>query len=216
MKVPLYRQKTEYTCGPASVMMVLKHFKKIKELSEKTEINIWHNTRLFPFFDTYPHGIAAYLSKKGLYVELVREVIKPTVHEFDKLFDMDKIPLYLKKDSFHAFKKNYHKQILFAKKSGVRQVKKKPSLDMIKEYLKKGFVVLALIGADYFYRFDHIPPKHLLAEHWVIVTKVDGVVQINDPYSGRIALSPKEFNHGLKILYKKFKIKPALICVKKR
>ena len=216
MSVLLYTQTKDYTCGPSSAMMILSHFKKIKKMSAELESQLWRGSRLFPFFATYPHGLANVMAAMGLRVSIVREIRQPAESEFNVFFNFEEIPEKLRKETLRVFKRNNKAIAAKSKKLGVKFILKEPSLKMIEECLKQGELVMALVAADYFHKYHRHYSKGQIIPHWVLITKIDDFVHINDPTAGKIRFSREEFENLMKLLSKRFKIKPALICVGKR
>lgn len=216
MSVPLYKQTTEYTCGPSSVMMVLKHFGKIKHMSKELENEIWQESRTFPFLPTSPHGLAKVLAGHKLDVTVIRKVKLPTKYEFECFSNFEEIPESMKEETLKVFNRNNKTTATKAKKLGVKFVMDSPSINAIREHLGRGELVIALIGADYFHKHHWHYNKGQVIPHWIVLTAFDEFIHVNDPTAGNIRFSPEELDGMMKLLDKRFKIKPALIFVGKR
>lgn len=164
---PYYAQTTEFSCGPASLMMAMSKLKPSLELSQTREFDIWRTATTI--FMTSGHGGSHPL---GL-------AIAATQNGF-------KVHVYLNKQPpvFLAGVRNEHKKSVLSKVENdfvaqAKQAKVKVSYqdyhsDTITEALKKGASVLCLISS---YQFDGFK-----GPHWVAVTHIDdNYMYIHDP-----------------------------------
>ena len=71
MRYYVYKQTTQFTCGPACVLSVLKYLNVIKKPSRKLEMEIWAKSVLPPLKGTSSFGIAHVLASYGLEVKVV-------------------------------------------------------------------------------------------------------------------------------------------------
>lgn len=75
MKVPFHAQKLDFTCGPACLMMALKHFQPDVRLGRTLEINLWREATLVfmtaGIGGTGPYGLALAAQRRGLDTRLL-------------------------------------------------------------------------------------------------------------------------------------------------
>jgi len=75
MKIPFHAQKLDFTCGPACLMMVLKHYDPDLKFSRTLEINLWREATLVfmtaGIGGTGPYGLALAAQQRGLDTRLL-------------------------------------------------------------------------------------------------------------------------------------------------
>ncbi len=75
LKIPYHAQMLDFTCGPACLMMALKHFQPDVRLSRTLEINLWREATLVfmtaGIGGTGPYGLALSAQKRGLDTRLI-------------------------------------------------------------------------------------------------------------------------------------------------
>ncbi|SIS44451.1 GNAT family N-acetyltransferase/peptidase C39 family protein [Neptunomonas antarctica] len=164
---PWYQQTTEFSCGPAALMMAMASLDKQVTLSQGLELDIWREaTTIFMtsgLGGCHPLGLAlaaqrrgftatAYISSRNpLFIEGVRSEHKKSV-----MTEVDK--------QFHVK----------AEAEGVETIYADVTQNQIQAWLTEGFAVLVLIST---YRMDG-----LKAPHWVTVTAVDDIcLYVHDP-----------------------------------
>lgn len=167
---PYYQQTTDFTCGPASLMMALKTLKPSYKMNRREELQIWREaTTIFMTAGhggCSPHGLALSAWNRGfdvsLYINHVEAPFVDSVRGEEK-----KSVLQLVHDDFLA-------QI---KKTNIKL--KIHNLDSVEldGVLNTGFPILALIST---WRLNRNK-----APHWVYVSGSDEkFVYINDPDTG--------------------------------
>ena len=67
LKVPFYRQHYDFTCGPASLMMVMKYFDNNLHLSKDLETDIWREDNMVEVYGTSRYGLAYSAAVRGFY-----------------------------------------------------------------------------------------------------------------------------------------------------
>lgn len=73
-QVPHYEQQYDFTCGPASLMMIFKHFDKKFKFNTEIETDIWRESSLTPLPPTTRYGLAFSALKRGYKAEIVTNV----------------------------------------------------------------------------------------------------------------------------------------------
>jgi hypothetical protein len=166
LDVPHYRQTTEYTCGPACVMVVLKFFNKDIEFSRRSEFDIWRECNMIGALGADVFSLSLPLIKRGLKVKILteRKETIPTKRIKRKWGEeRGRIAKY-------AMQLSYEK----VRSAGMKIVFRSPKLDDVKEALGEGSLPIVLVNLYEMHHYN-IP-------HWVVVTGFDsGCVYLNDP-----------------------------------
>lgn len=164
---PWYQQTTEFTCGPASLMMAMASFGENIQCNQMFELDIWREaTTVFMTSGhggCHPFGLALAAKRRGfeamvslntnqtLFVEGVRSDNKKRVIEM----------------VHNQFLQQCHGQGVAINYEDVTQYQ-------VESWLNEGFAVLALIST---YRLDGKK-----APHWVVVTGIDDTcMYVHDP-----------------------------------
>jgi predicted double-glycine peptidase len=67
LHVPFHRQRSQYTCGSASLMMVMKFFQPNLRLSRELEFDIWRESNLVESYGTSREGLTVAAAKRGFF-----------------------------------------------------------------------------------------------------------------------------------------------------
>ena len=165
--VPMLTQTTEFTCGPASLLMAMDYFDRPSTDPAAEELEIWREATTIYMTSGHggcgPHGLARAAYNRGLsarvevntdsplFIESVRQVQKKDVMQRIQAADMN----YLQAQGVPINVRDY-------------------TLELLKEDLANGALVMALIST---YQFDGVR-----APHWVLICAADDdFVYINDP-----------------------------------
>ena len=65
LDIPFHHQRHDFTCGSASLMMAMKYFNPLLEMSEDLEIDIWRESNLVEDWSTCGRGLAYSAAKRG-------------------------------------------------------------------------------------------------------------------------------------------------------
>lgn len=175
LNVPYYQQGTDFTCGPACLMMAIKAFTPKSKLNLSAELQIWREATTI--FMTSGHGgcgplglsLAAW--KRGLSPELYLSHSGPLFKNSVRSLDKKKIIELVHKD--------FEKKIIETK---IPIHRKRLTLTDLRSILDEGGIPIVLITT---YHFDNNR-----APHWVLVTAFDeNFVYIHDPDQ----TTPEEF-----------------------
>jgi ABC-type bacteriocin/lantibiotic exporter with double-glycine peptidase domain len=155
LAVPFYRQASQFTCGPASLMMTMKYFRPSIQLNRGLELDIWRESNLVESYGTSKEGLALAAAKRGFSVYTIG---LPRRHSFVDVI-ADKIPAVdseilelLYKDTRNKFRA-----------MGLGNVKSKIELGMIRRVLQKSHVPIILTSTSLFGDEDALP-------HWIVLT----------------------------------------------
>ncbi|MCK5547581.1 MAG: peptidase C39 family protein [Thermoplasmata archaeon] len=167
LQVPFYRQKMDFTCGPACLMMAMKYFDKRTKMNRRLEMDIWREANLEEMWGTVRYGLALAAHKRGFpvkiinsgrgmgYAEVVSETRKEIIKKWVKFF-------------FKELKDR-------CSEANIKEIIKNFGVDEIRKILKAGAIPIVLIN-----------PKFLTGEdiaHWIVVKGFDkNHFYINNPY----------------------------------
>jgi ribosomal protein S18 acetylase RimI-like enzyme len=167
LDIPYYTQGTEFTCGPSSLMMAMKAFNPRYDMSLSNELQIWREATTIFMTSGHggcgPHGLALSAWRRGYRVEMF-------LSRNEVLF-LASVRTGDKKKIIELVHKDFEKKI---SETNIKVLKKKFTLEDLKQVLKNGGIPLVLITT---YHFDNNR-----APHWVVVTAYDdGYVYFHDP-----------------------------------
>ncbi len=184
--VPYYAQSSEFSCGPACVLMVMKHFEPSLEIGRELEFEVWRQCNMIGIKGADPYGLSVPLIDAGYEVRLItqrKKVVenKPWKRRLLRHFSSEEIDLSLfgmRENQRRAL--NRHLPVTY----------KRPVVSDVMRSVRDGFVPIALV---------HMGVVHSLnIPHWVVVTDADEEnVVFNDPY-------PPKGRNGLSLSHVKF------------
>ena len=165
---PWYQQTTEFTCGPAALLMAMAALDSNTELSQSHELALWREgTTIFMTSGhggCHPFGLALAANKRGFTSEVIVNTSEP-------LF-LDGVRSDNKKSVLATVHQQFVEGIAAA---NISVTQKDVELTDIENWLSQGFSVLLLIST---YRFDGKK-----SPHWVCVTHLDAhCVYVHDPF----------------------------------
>ncbi|NBB62018.1 ribosomal protein S18-alanine N-acetyltransferase [Pseudomonas sp. ODNR1LW] len=164
-QVPYYQQTTEFTCGPACLLMAMKALQPARVIERRDELQIWREATTVFMTSGHggcsPQGLALAAWRRGFRVRLQVSIKGP-------LF-LDGVRDAHKKEVMRLVHEEFCAQL---RHSDVEQVSSN-QLDLART-LKAGGLPLVLISS---YRLTRSK-----APHWVIVTNYDeDFVYLHDP-----------------------------------
>jgi hypothetical protein len=206
--VPYYEQSSDFTCGPACVLMVMKHFEPRLEIDRDLEFEVWRQCNMIGIRGADPYGLSVPLIDAGYEVRLLtqhRKIIEAAHwrRRLARRFSTEEVDLSLfgmKQNQLRALRR--HLKVTF----------KRPLVNDIIRGLREGFVPICLV---------HMGVVHSLnIPHWVVVTDADEeLVSFNDPYppKGRkgITLSHSKFQKILDDIGTKIALSPSVLFVRR-
>lgn len=156
LSVPFYRQTSEFTCGPACLMMAMKFFNPNLRLTRELELDIWREANLVESYGTSKEGLALAAARRGFEVYTMGKSLR---HSFvdvirDKIPSVDnKVLELLYNDTRRKFRA-----------MGLKHITRSISLSAIKSTLRKSHVPILFTSTALFgEKGDPLP-------HWVVVT----------------------------------------------
>lgn len=165
---PWYQQTTDFTCGPAALLMAMAALEATTALTQSHELLLWREgTTIFMTSGhggCHPFGLALAAHKRGFISEVLVNTREP-------LF-VDGVRNENKKGVLATVHQQFVEGMAQA---NIPVTYKDVELEHIEQWLSKGFSVLLLIST---YRFDGKK-----SPHWVCVTHLDEhCVYVHDPF----------------------------------
>ncbi|MFW3145575.1 MAG: peptidase C39 family protein [Thermoplasmatota archaeon] len=183
-KFPLYKQSFGYSCGPASLLMVMGAMDENTALGLGTEVSIWEDANLGESRATSSYGLALAALRRGFKVK-----VRASGEEigFTKRL----------KDHFPAIDAERMERLYETKKEearrlGVLEERGTTTTAGIREDLDRGFFPIVLISTRLMREIVPIP-------HWVVVVEMDSKkVKIANPETAGIeSYSMRRFSKHL-------------------
>jgi len=206
--VPYYAQSSDFTCGPACVLMVLKHFRPRLEIDRDFEFEIWRQCNMVGVKGADPYGLTVPLMDAGYEVRLLtqrKQAINTAQwrRRLRRRFSSDEVEL-----SLLGMRQNHRRAL----RRHLKVVFKRPVVEDIIRRIAEGFVPIALV---------HMGVVHSLnIPHWVVVTGANSEeVRFNDPYppKGRksMALSRLKFQKIMDDIGTRIGFSPSVVFVRR-
>lgn len=167
LTVPFYRQTTEFSCGPSSLLMAMAGLDSDIELSQAHELQIWRESTTIFMTSGHggcgPHGLALAAWRRGFDVDVY-------LSQQDVLF-IDSVRSREKREIISLVQQDFLRQL---EDTDVRMHFDKVTLEELTGHLDDGRIPLILIST---YRINRNK-----APHWVVVTAHDPhFIYLHDP-----------------------------------
>lgn len=168
LSIPFYAQTTEFTCGPASLIMAMKSLEPKFKKNRKEEIQIWREATTIFMTSGHggcgPHGLALSAHKRGFKPELY-------LNSRELLF-IKGVRQKHKKEVIKIVQEDFYLRI---KEKNIPVHYGKVNWNILRNIIKDGGVAIVLISS---YRLtDSKTP------HWIVITGInDDFIFFNDPY----------------------------------
>jgi hypothetical protein len=172
LAVPYYAQTSEFSCGPASLLMAMKHLDPGFRMTRASEYEVWRDCNMAGVRGADSFGLAVPLLRAGHEVRLLtarRAAVDP-----------DTWKRRLIGGGFSA--QDADLALFVARQNGRRALglglefrRAAPTVARVQAAMRQGFIALALVHMGVVHQYD-IP-------HWVVVSGVSSTrVTFNDPY----------------------------------
>lgn len=167
-RVPYYQQTTDFTCGPACLMMAMRALDDGLELSRTLELRLWREaTSIFMTAGhggCGPYGLALAAHRRGFSVEIyVKE---------SGVFLADTVRSPAKKEVMRIVEDDYLTQL---GEADVPLHSRALGFDEVQERFEAGAIALVLISSHRIYA-ERFP-------HWLVITGFDSrFVYAHDPF----------------------------------
>ena len=155
LSVPFYGQASQFTCGPASLMMAMKYFRPSIRLNRALELDIWRESNLVESYGTSKEGLALAAAKRGFSVYTIGLTRR---HSFVDTI-ADKIPA-VNNEILELLYKDTRSKFRAMR---LRNVRTRIELSMMRRILQKSHVPVILTSTLLFGDEDALP-------HWIVLT----------------------------------------------
>lgn len=176
-----YQQTTEFTCGPAALMMAMASLRDSYHCSQGEEIELWReSTTVFMtsgLGGTHPFGLGLAAKRRGFYAKVFVN--------YDQPLFIDGVRTEKKKQVMRLVHDQLQQQ---CQQQGVDIQYSDTSQAQIDEWLNQGIAVVMLIST---YRLDGKK-----APHWVMITGADKMCYyVHDPDVDEARQRPIDCQH---------------------
>lgn len=191
LPVPQYRQATQFTCGPACLMMAMKFFQPNLRLTRELEFDIWREANLVESYGTSKEGLALAAARRGFEVYTIGRTLP---HSF-----IDAIKDQIPNLDLGVLELLYEDTKTKFRSMGLRNQSSRIELLKLRQTLMRSHVPILLTSTLLFLKGEDLP-------HWVVVTGYgrDGWY-VNNPLArtthtkvGHDALRSKLGYHGVR------------------
>jgi len=178
--LPLFKQNHGFSCGPASLLMVMGSLDRNLILDGSLEMSLWEDANLGESKATSSYGLALAALKRGFGARVYANgegigFVGRLVKHFPRI-DAKKMD------------QHYQRSKSKARELGVEEVEKKVGLEEISTELEKGVNPMILISSRMMGEIIGIP-------HWVVLTRVskEEVHLVNPEWATRESYTHKRF-----------------------
>ncbi|MGZ3593980.1 MAG: peptidase C39 family protein [Syntrophales bacterium] len=208
LKIPYYAQSSEFSCGPACVLMIFKFFNTHLKLNRALEFEVWRQCNMIGVRGADPFGMSVPLLDAGYEVHLVtqrRIMIDPDLWRSR----IQEIRLTPEDEDLAVFGIAENKKRALGR--GLTVVYSRLTVVRVAKSFHEGFIPMALVHMGVVHQLD-IP-------HWVVVTDVgDDHVAFNDPYPPKggknICVTREEFQQMLGNVGTRIGLSPSVIFIR--
>jgi hypothetical protein len=155
LRVPFYRQVSQFTCGPACLMMAMKFFQPSLRLGRDLEFGIWREASLVESYGASKEGLALAAARRGFDVYTAGKYLR---HSFVDLI-ADKIPAI----DYHMLELLYRDTRRKFIALGLRNSGSTVDLHKLKSALNKSHIPILLTSTTLFGDNEALP-------HWIVLT----------------------------------------------
>jgi ABC-type bacteriocin/lantibiotic exporter with double-glycine peptidase domain len=167
LRVPFYRQASQFTCGPACLMMAMKYYQPSLSMSKDLEFDIWREASLVESYGTSKEGLALAAARRGFDVYTAGKYLR---HSFVDLI-ADKIPAI----DYHMLELLYRDTRRKFNALGIRNVGQPLNLRRLRSVLNMSHIPVLLTSTGLFGDDESLP-------HWIVVTGYSGAAwYVNNP-----------------------------------
>ena len=168
VSVPFYQQTTDFTCGPASLMMAMRALDDSVPMDRRTELRLWRESTSIFMTSGHggcgPYGLALAAHNRSFRVELFVQESGP--------FLVDTVRSEAKKEVMRVVEEDYLDQIAAA---GITVHTRRIGFDEVRQRFEAGAIPLLLISSHRIYE-ERFP-------HWLVLTGFDrDFVYAHDPF----------------------------------
>jgi predicted double-glycine peptidase len=168
---PLYKQSFGYSCGPASLLMVLGSLDSGLKLDMDTEVSVWEDANLVESRATSAHGLALAALKRGFAARVYADS--------DGIGFTRRLKKHFPSIDVERMNTLFEDTRRKALELGLGEIRTEITIDTIADEIDKGIRPIVLISTRLMGELIAIP-------HWVVVTGIDDrSVTIQNPEHAR-------------------------------
>jgi hypothetical protein len=180
-EVPWYQQTTEFSCGPAALMMAMASLDRSVALNQEQELDIWREATTIYMTSghggCHPIGLALAAQRRGFVAEVNTNKDTPAF--------IAGVRIPHKKEVMTTVDKQFREK---ARLADVKIRKRDVTQDLIAGWLKKGYAIVMLVST-YSTNGRKMP-------HWVTVTGMDDVcLYVHDSDPDEDSQTPLDCQH---------------------
>jgi ribosomal protein S18 acetylase RimI-like enzyme len=166
-RIRYYRQTTDFTCGPAALMMAMNAHRPSLKLTQSLELQLWREATTIFMLSGHggcgPRGLALAAAKRNFKADLF---VSPGQFLF-----LNSVRDVNKQEIIKLVQKDFDKQL---RKFRIKGRKDKVNFELVATMLNRGGIPLVLISA-YQLTQNKTP-------HWIVVSGIDDkFIYFNDP-----------------------------------
>ena len=208
LKIPYYAQTSEFSCGPACLLMIFKFFNTHLKLNRTLEFEVWRQCNMIGARGADPFGMSVPLLEAGCKVHLLTQRRNVIDHDLWRSRTQE-LRLTPEDEDLAIFGITENKKRALVR--GLVVVYGRLTVERVAKSFYEGFIPIALVHMGVVHELD-IP-------HWVVVTDVgDDYVAFNDPYPPKggknICVSREEFQEMLGNVGTRIGLSPSVIFVR--
>jgi hypothetical protein len=155
LNVPFHRQASQFTCGPACLMMAMKFFQPSLNLNRKLEFDIWREANLVESYGTSKEGLALAAARRGFDVCTLGRALR---HSF-----VDAIHNKIPNIDYKMLELLYNDTKTKFRFMGLKNVSREVRLSNLKNALRNSHIPILLTSTSLFGEKEPLP-------HWVVLT----------------------------------------------
>ena len=210
VRIPLFRQTTDFTCGACATLMVWRYFDSSVQLSKQNEFLIWTEIVGLPFKFSSPYRIAEFFIKRDFEAELLMK--QESFGESILALECCRVGPAERK-LFLDFFQAYNRILKRRAKSAI--LDKKPTVSDIRKTLSNYSPIIALVDSYYFAMAGGARAQSHLP-HWIVLTGYENrKFHVNDPAQGKIIADERVLEEAMDT-HPRFGWPSALIVVKSK
>lgn len=208
LQIPYYAQHSEFSCGPACVLMIYKYFKPHLRLSRTLEFEVWRQCNMIGVKCSDPYGISVPLLDAGYEVHL--RTRRRRMIELDVWTARLREQRFTREDANLAvFGVGENKKRALS--HGLKVEYGRLTVERMARSFREGLIPIALVHMGVIH--------HLNFPHWVVVTDTgDDSVAFNDPYPPKggkgIRVRKEEFQRMLDDVGARIGLSPSVIFIR--
>ena len=172
LRIPYYAQTSEFSCGPACLLMVRKFLDPAVRLGRAQEFDLWRQCNLIGIRGADPFGMSVPLLDAGHEVCLITHRFSASTANlrFERMrergFSEDEVAL-----AAFGMADNRRR----ARERGLPITYGRLTVQRVAEGFRKGFVPIVLVHMGVIHQLD--------IAHWIVVTEAgEGNMTFHDPY----------------------------------